>query len=124
MSQSPKFPTWNFPPIIPSPYTSPKRKSPKKSRLSPKKSPFDFESNIMYPSAQIRTPLKPIQDILTEEEYALFLKEISKEKKPIKRKLKFESTILKSPSKKPSSKRHISKSPEEDEDLESTEVIL
>ncbi len=114
-SRSPKFPIWNLPPMIISPE---KRMSPKlRARTTPKKSPspqFDFEENIMYSSAQPRTPLKQIE--LSDEEYAFLRREILKNQKPNKRKINFE--VRKSP------KKSVMKKSMDDEDsLEPTQII-
>jgi hypothetical protein len=81
-------PEWNFPPMIMSP--TPKKKTPSKRQSpnrSPHASPFDFESNIAYSSAQLRTPLGPIY--LSQEDKEI-LRQLDKELvklKPTKRKL-------------------------------------
>lgn len=114
-SRSAKFPIWNLPPMIISPE---KRMSPKiRARTTPKKSPsphFDFEENIMYSSAQPRTPLKQIE--LSDEEYAFLRREILKNQKPNKRKINFE--VRKSPK-----KSVMRKSMDDEDSLEPTQII-
>jgi len=76
-TKSPSLPKWDFPPIKIEP--TPIKKSPKRRKLvksSPKSPNFDFDANFIYANAQMKTPLKPYEEILSPRTYKNFVNAI------------------------------------------------
>lgn len=123
------FPTWKLSPMKLDSPSSPVKKKTKKMKTPPR-SPFDYQSNVKYSSAQIQTPVKPYYEILEEmqerspERYNQFLKSIQEDYKKslvLKRKNARRTLFVeKRPYRRSETSRVL---PTETESLEETQVL-